>query len=230
MRGNTLEQVEILSTLTPDELVPSDHPIRRIRVIVDRALAELHADFDAMYSRVGRPSIAPERLLKACLLIALYTVRSERQFCERLRYDMLFKWFLNMNIGDPAFDATTFSKNRDRLLDHEVAHRFFDEVRGEAERRQLLSDDHFTVDGTLLEAWASVKSFRPKDDDSAPPSGRNPAVDFHGQRRPPQRHPSIDHGPGGAPGQEERCRRFPIGKLLQREFAWLALAPRDHVP
>ena len=110
MRGNTLEQVEILSTLTPDELVPSDHPIRRIKVIVDRALAELHADFDAMYSRVGRPSIAPERLLKACLLIALYTVRSERQFCERLRYDMLFKWFLNMNIGDPAFDATTFSR------------------------------------------------------------------------------------------------------------------------
>jgi len=145
MRGNTSEQVEILSTLTPDELVPADHPIRRIKVIVDGALAELDADFAAMYSRVGRPSIAPERLLKASLLIALYTVRSERQFCERLQYDMLFKWFLDMNIGDPAFDPTTFSKNRERLLDHEVAHRFFNAVRAEAERRQLLSDDHLWV-------------------------------------------------------------------------------------
>jgi transposase len=191
MRGDTSEQVEILSTLTPDELVPADHPIRRIKVIVDRALAELDADFAAMYSRVGRPSVAPERLLKASLLIALYTVRSERQFCERLQYDMLFKWFLDMNIGDPAFDPTTFSKNRERLLDHEVAHRFFNAVRAEAERRQLLSDDHFTVDGTLLEAWASVKSVRPKDDDAAPPSGRNPEVDFHGQRRRNDTHQST---------------------------------------
>ena len=192
MRGSNLEQAEILSTLTPDELVPRDHPIRRIKVIVDRALAELHSDFDAMYSRVGRPSIAPERLLKASLLIALYSVRSERQFCERLQYDMLFKWFLNMNIGDPAFDPTTFSKNRKRLLDHAVAPAFFAAVRGEAERRQLLSDEHFTVDGTLLEAWASVKSFRPKDDDgSAPPSGRNPAIDFHGQRRRNDTHQST---------------------------------------
>jgi transposase len=191
MRGSTTEQVEILSALTPDQLVPRDHPIRRIKVIVDAALAELHPEFDAMYSRVGRPSIAPERLLMACLLIALYSVRSERQFCERLQYDLLFKWFLDMNIGDAAFDATTFSKNRDRLLDHDVAHRFFDAVRAEAERRQLLSDDHFTVDGTLLEAWASVKSFRPKDDDNAPHSGRNPAVDFHGQRRRNDTHQST---------------------------------------
>lgn len=192
MRGSNREQVEILSTLTPDELVPRDHPIRRIKVIVERALAELHSDFDAMYSRVGRPSIAPERLLKASLLIALYSVRSERQFCERLQYDMLFKWFLNMNIGDPAFDPTTFSKNRKRLLDHAVAPAFFAAVRGEAERRQLLSDEHFTVDGTLLEAWASVKSFRPKDDDgSPPPSGRNPAIDFHGQRRRNDTHQST---------------------------------------
>ena len=120
MRGSTTQQREILSTLTPDQLVPSDHPIRGIRAIVDAALAELHGEFNAMYSRVGRPSIAPESVLKACLLIALYSVRSERQFCERLQYDMLFKWFLNMNIGDAAFDATTFSKNRDRLLEHEV--------------------------------------------------------------------------------------------------------------
>ncbi|MBJ7596377.1 MAG: IS5 family transposase, partial [Candidatus Dormibacteraeota bacterium] len=192
MRGSTLQQGEILSTLTPDQLVPADHPIRRIRTIVDTALAELHGEFNAMYSRVGRPSIAPERLLKSCLLIALYSVRSERQFCERLQYDMLFKWFLNMNIGDAAFDPTTFSKNRDRLLEHEVAHRFFEAVRGEAERRRLLSDDHFTLDGTLLEAWASVKSVRPKDDDDrTPPSGRNVAVDFHGQRRRNETHAST---------------------------------------
>lgn len=191
MRGSTLQQGEMLSTLTPDQLVPGDHPIRRIRTIVDAALAELHSDFDAMYSRVGRPSIAPERLLKSCLLIALYSVRSERQFCERLQYDMLFKWFLNMNIGDAAFDPTTFSKNRDRLLEHEVAQRFFEAVRGEAERRRLLSDEHFTLDGTLLEAWASVKSVRPKDDeDRTPPPGRNVAVDFHGQRRRNQTHAS----------------------------------------
>jgi transposase len=192
MRGSTLQQGEMLSTLTPDQLVPADHPIRRIRRIVDAALAELHGDFDAMYSRVGRPSIAPERLLKSCLLIALYSVRSERQFCERLQYDMLFKWFLNMNIGDAAFDPTTFSKNRDRLLEHEVAHRFFEAVRGEAERRRLLSDEHFTLDGTLLEAWASVKSVRPKDDDDrTPPQGRNAAVDFHGERRRNQTHAST---------------------------------------
>jgi transposase len=212
MRGSTDEQVEILSTLTPDELVPADHPIRRIKVIVDRALAELHGDFDAMYSRVGRPSIAPERLLKASLLIALYSVRSERQFCERLQYDMLFKWFLDMNIGDAAFDPTTFSKNRDRLLDHAVAHRFFDAVRGEAERRQLLSDDHFTVDGTLLEAWASVKSFRPKDDDTPPPSGRNPGVDFHGQRRRNDTHQSTTD-------PEARLARKSVGTAAKPSYA-----------
>ncbi len=191
MRGSKIEQGEMLSTLTPDNLVPADHPIRRIRVIVDAALAELHGEFDAMYSRVGRPSIAPERLLKGCLLIALYSVRSERQFCERLQYDLLFKWFLGMNINDAAFDPTTFSKNRERLLEHEVAHRFFEAVRGEAERRRLLSDDHFTVDGTLLEAWASVKSVRPKDDDTGPPGGHNPDVNFHGQQRRNDTHQST---------------------------------------
>jgi hypothetical protein len=144
-----------------------------------------------MYSRVCRPSIAPELLLKASMLIALYTVRSERQFSERLRYDMVFRWFLDMNIGDATFDPTTLSKNRERLLDHEVAHRFFNAVRAEAERRQLLSDDHFTVDGTLLEAWASVTSVRPSDDDSAPPSGRNPEMDLHGQRRRNDTHQST---------------------------------------
>lgn len=191
MRGNTFEQVSMLSTLTPDELVPRDHPIRRIKVIVEQALAELSPQFDAMYSKIGRPSVAPERLLKSCLLIAFYSVRSERLFCERLQYDLLFKWFLDMNADDPGFDPTTFSKNRDRLIEHEVAQLFFAAVRGEAERRQLLSDEHFTVDGTLLEAWASVKSFRPNDDnDDTKPVGRNPDVSFHGTKRSNETHHS----------------------------------------
>src|SRR5438477_12446328 len=149
MRGSKIEQGEMLSALTPNDLVPADHPIRRIRVIVDAALAELHSEFDAMYSRVGRPSIAPERLLKACVLIALYSVRSERQFCERLQYDLLFKWFLDLNIADAAFDPSTFSKNRERLLEHDAVRQFFTTVRDEAQRRRLLRGDHFTVDGTV---------------------------------------------------------------------------------
>ena len=118
--------------------------------MVDRALAKLSPTFSQMYAKVGRPSIPPEHLLKGCLLMALYTIRSERQFCERLQYDLLFKWFLDLNIMDPAFDPSTFSKNKTRLLDHEVSGQFFQEVLAEAQRRNLLSDEHFTVDGTLL--------------------------------------------------------------------------------
>jgi transposase len=134
-----------------------------------------------MYAETGRPSIPPEHLLKACLLIALYSVRSERQFCERLQYDLLFKWFLDMNIIDPAFDASTFSKNKERLLENEVERRFLGAVLEEARQRKLLSEEHFTVDGTLLEAWASLKSFRSKDGSGSPSfdGERNPEVDFH---------------------------------------------------
>ena len=121
MRGSTIQQVPMLSTLTPDDLVPADHPLRRIKVIVDRALDELSPVFDEMYAATGRASIPPERLLKGCLLIALYSIRSERQFCEQLHYNFLFKWFLDMDVETPAFDPTTFTKNRDRLLSHEVA-------------------------------------------------------------------------------------------------------------
>src|SRR5215216_6365181 len=173
MRGQVACQSVMLFGVTPDQLVPADHPIRRIKPIVEQALAHLSPIFAQMYATDGRPSIPPEHLLKASLLIVLYSVRSERQFCERLQYDLLFKWFLGLNIADPAFDASTFSKNRERLMQHDVAGQF--------------SDDHFTVDGTLLESWASMKSFRPKDDergDAPPPAGgRNPDVDFHGQKR-----------------------------------------------
>ena len=140
--------------------------------------------------RGGRPSIPPEHLLKASLLIALYSVRSERQFCERVRYELLFKWFLDLNISDEPFDASTFSKNRERLLAADVARSFFAEVVAEAKRRRLLSADHFTVDGTLLEAWASLKSYRPRDEQDPPPGGRNPDVDFRGRRRSRDTHSS----------------------------------------
>ena len=198
MRGEATNQTAMLLGMTPDQLVPADHPIRAIKPIVERALAALAPTFAAMYAPTGRPSIPPEHLLKASLLVALYSIRSERQFCERLQYDLLFKWFLDLNIADPAFDASTFSKNRDRLMHHDVAAQFFDAVLDEARHHHLLSDEHFTVDGTLLESWASLKSFRPKDaqdgdDRGAPPAtgGRNPEVDFHGQKRSNATHAST---------------------------------------
>ena len=193
MRGKADTQVTMLSVVTANDLVPEDHPIRQIKPMVDKALAELSPTFTGMYAEAGRPSIPPEHLLKACLLIALYSVRSERQFCERLQYDLLFKWFLDMNIIDPAFDASVFSKNKERLLEHEVAKGFLGEVLAEARRRRLLSEDHFTVDGTLLEAWASLKSFRPKDGNGslATTGEKNAEVDFHGEKRTNETHQST---------------------------------------
>ena len=174
MRGKADTQVTMLTLITADQLVPGDHPIRQIKPIVDKVLIELSPAFNRMYAETGRPSIPPEHLLKACLLIALYSVRSERQFCERLHYDLLFKWFLDLNIIDPAFDASTFSKNKERLLENAVARKFLVVVLEEARQRKLLSEDHFTVDGTLLEAWASLKSFGPKDGNDAHQSTTDP--------------------------------------------------------
>lgn len=192
MRGDREQQGEIMLALTPDQLVPADHPIRRIKAVVEPVLTRLSPLFDAMYAERGRPSIPPEHLLKASLLIALFSVRSERQFCERLQYDLLFKWFLDLNVADPGFNPSTFSKNRERLLEHDVAAAFFAEVVAEAKRRRLLSAEHFTVDGTLLEAWASLKSYRPRDEQDPPAGGgRNPEVDFRGQRRSRDTHAST---------------------------------------
>ena len=153
----------MLTTLSTEELIPPDHPIRRIRRVVDAVLAELDSVFDGMYASSGRSSVPPETLLKATVLMALYSIRSERAFCERLNYDLLFKWFLDLRIDEAAFDPSTFSKNRQRLLTHDVADEFFAAVVGQAKLRRYLSSDHFSVDGTLLEAWASHKSFKPKD-------------------------------------------------------------------
>jgi transposase len=192
LRGIVENQSFMFCSLTPDQLVPQDHPIRRIKPIVDQALRELSPVFNKMYEDIGRPSIPPEHLLKACLLMTLFSVRSERQFCERLQYDLLFKWFLDLNIMDPAFDASTFPKNKKRLLEHQVAREFFGAVLDQARRQKLLSADHFTVDGTLLEAWASVKSFKPKDGGEPPKGGgKNPSVDFHDEQRTNDSHAST---------------------------------------
>src|SRR5215207_6765947 len=192
MRGMPERQMAMLSTLSPEDLIPEDHPIRRIGVVVDAVLAELDDELTAMYATTGRPSVPPEQLLKATVLMAMYSIRSERAFCERLNYDLLFKWFLDLGIDAAAFDPTTFSKNRQRLLDHEIADRFFAAVVRQAKLRRYVSSDHFSVDGTLLEAWASHKSFQPKDGPiTAMPPGRNAEVSFRGHRRSNQTHAST---------------------------------------
>ena len=188
----------MLSSLSTEDLIPADHPIRRIRAVVDEVLAGLDDEFDAMYADSGRRSVPPETLLKATVLMAMYSIRSERAFCERLNYDMLFKWFLDLRIDDRAFDPTTFTKNRQRLLDHDIADEFFAAVVAQAKLRRYTSSEHFSVDGTLLQAWASNKSFKPNnrddsdsDDDGNGFKGRNPQVDLKGQKRSNKTHTST---------------------------------------
>jgi len=161
-----------------------------VKALADEALVELSPMFERMYAKVGRPSIPPEVLLKSLLLIALYSVRSERQFCERLRYDLLFRWFLDLDMVQEPFDASSFSRNRDRLLEHEVAHRFLQAVVKRAKKGQLVSSEHFSVDGTLIDAWASMKSFRPKDEDDDEGGDGNGWGDFRGQKRSNETHQS----------------------------------------
>src|SRR4051812_4192387 len=192
MRGAPDPQLAMLTSLSTEDLIPVDDPIRKIRAVVDVVLAELDDVFDEMYAAGGRASVPPEALLKATVLMAMYSIRSERAFCERLNYDLLFKWFLDMRIDQPAFDATTFTKNRQRLLEHEVADEFFVAVVDQAKLRRYLSSDHFSVDGTLLEAWASHKSFKPKDGPpTEPPAGPNVEVQWHGERRSNETHAST---------------------------------------
>jgi len=183
----------MLMLMSPESRVPAAHPIRRIKALSDDALARLSPVFDAMYSSTGRPSIPPERLLKATLLMALYSVRSERQFCEQLDYNLLFRWFLDMDMTEASFDATAFTHNRARLIAHDVAGEFFRAVVDQAKAANLMSSDHFTVDGTLIEAAASLKSFKRKDDDdTTPPDDQgNPTVDFHGEKRSNETHEST---------------------------------------
>jgi transposase len=195
VRGTDKQQVTMLTLVTPDRRVPADHPLRRIKALADQALAALSPTFDQMYSKVGRPSIPPERLLKATLLMAFYSVRSERLLCEQLDYNLLFRWFLDMDMAEESIDHSTFSRNRARLLEHAVAAKFLAEIVAMARGAKLMSDDHFTVDGTLIEAWAGVKSFRPKGEDPAdrkpPDDPGNPTVNFHGEKRSNETHVST---------------------------------------
>ena len=172
MRGGEVRSGSLFSYVDLEARVPRSHPLRAIRAIVDEALARLNDDFEAIYAPIGRPSIPPEQLLRALLLQAFYTVRSERQLMEQLDYNLLFRWFVGLGIDDPVWDVTVFTKNRDRLLDGEIAAKFFAAVLDDARVKGLLSDEHFSVDGTLIQAWASLKSFRPKDGSGEPPARR----------------------------------------------------------
>ena len=194
MRGHDDQAAHLFSYVSPEQRVPADHPLRAIRQMTDRVLATLSPKFTRMYSTIGRPSIAPEKLLRTLLLQALYTIRSERLLMEQLEYNLLFRWFVGLNIDDPVWDPTVFSKNRDRLLRADVAALFFRAVLDEAKARGLVSDEHFTVDGTLLEAWASLKSFKKVGDEDPPPppdDPGNPTVNFHGETRSNLTHAST---------------------------------------
>jgi transposase len=193
MRRADEQQSQIFSYLSPEARVRKDHPLRAIRAMVDEVLAQLSGAFDAMYARVGRPSIAPEKLLRAQLLQMLYSIRSERLLMEEMDYNLLFRWFVGLNADDAVWDATVFTKNRDRLLQADVAKLFLAQVVAQAGERGLTSDEHFTVDGTLLEAWASLKSFQPKAEKKTPPPDDpgNPTVNFHGEKRSNETHQST---------------------------------------
>jgi transposase len=191
MRGADEQPGSMFSYISPEERVPQDHPLRAIRRITDRALERLSPRFGTLYVNFGRPSIPPEKLLRALLLQALYTIRSERQLMEQLDYNILFRWFVGLGMDDAVWSPTTFTKNRDRLLDGDIAAAFFEAVLLHADTERLLSDEHFTVDGTLLEAWASHKSFRPRDESDPPSGSGNPTVNFHGQRRRNETHRST---------------------------------------
>ena len=193
MRGDDKQQSGIFSYKTAEERISVEHPLRAMRTMVDETLRKLSPRFARMYAKGGRPSIAPEKLLRALLLQVLYTIRSERQLMEQMDYNLLYRWFVGLDMDDAVWDVTVFTKNRERLLKRDIAQAFFDQVLKQARGEQLLSDDHFTVDGTLIEAWAGHKSFQRKDGKGKPPEdgGSNPTVNFHGEQRRNDTHQST---------------------------------------
>lgn len=223
MRGTIKSQPELVCLISPDSVVPKEHPIRTIKRYVDDVLRRLDRRLDAMYAQEGRPSIPPERLLKAKVLIALFSVRSENLFVEQLHYNLLYRWFLDMDLSEPVFDNSTFSKNQQRLMQHEVARRFFEQVVELAREQDWVSDEHFSVDGTLIESWASLKSFVPKD---RPPGGDeddpgNADVDFRGQKRSNATHESTTD-------PEARLRKKAAGQEARLSFGLHALMENRH--
>lgn len=220
MRGHVNPQSHLFSYFSPEARVPPKHPLRSIKAYTDAALAQIRPLLDSIYSEIGRPSIPPERLLKAQLLIALYSVRSDRLFCETLDYNILFRWFLDMSLEEASFDASTFSKNRERLCREQVALKFFDAVVREARRLELLSDEHFSVDGTLIDAWASMKSYRPKDGGGSGPDAGGDR-NFRGEQRRNDTHASTTD-------PEAKLRRKAVGKEAKLCFAGHALMDNRH--
>lgn len=193
MRGADSKQEGMFSYVSPESRIPALHPLRPIRAMVAEALVQLDRKLEKLYASSGRPSIAPERLIRALLLQVLYTIRSERLLVEQLEYNLLFRWFVGLSVDEPVWDHSTFSKNRDRLLEADIARELFKAIVEQAQVAGLLSDEHFSVDGTMIEAWASQKSFRPKDGSDDPPSGagRNVERDFHGEKRTNDTHAST---------------------------------------
>ena len=193
MRGADEQQEWMFSYISAEKRIPKDHPLRSIRTMVDAILKDMSPRFEGLYAKVGRPSIAPEKLLRTLLLQVLYSVRSERLLMEQLDYNLLFRWFVGLSMDDSIWDATVFSKNRDRLLEGDIARAFFEQVLRHARAQRLLSDEHFTVDGTLIEAWASQKSFKKKGSDTgnSPDDPGNPTVDFKGEKRSNETHQST---------------------------------------
>ncbi len=193
MRKSDVTQHAMFSYRSLEERIPAGHPLRKLRVLVDGILQSMSPEFQALYSRRGRPSIAPERLLRASLIQTLFSIRSERQLVQHIEYNLLYRWFVGMSIDEAVWNHSTFSANRDRLFSEAMTQRFFAQVLGIAQWQSLISDDHFTVDGTMIEAWASVKSFVKKDGSSPPPEGggRNPTVDFKGEKRSNDTHAST---------------------------------------
>lgn len=218
MRGHRTEQTSMLCLLSVEGQIPHDHPLREVKALADEALTALSPLFDEMYAETGRPSVPPERLLKSMLLIALHSVRSERMFCEQLSYNLLYRWFLDMDMVEPVFDASTFSRNRDRLIEHDAAAHFFAQVVEKANSERLLSHEHFSVDGTLIEAWASLKSFRPKDEQASDTNGWS---DFRGRRRSNETHSSKTD-------PEARLMRKGRGKEAKLSFSGHALMENRH--
>lgn len=201
MRGQIDPQSALFSYVSAEERIPKDHPLRSIKAHADAILRSMNARFEAMYEDGGRPSIPPERLLKATLLIALHSIRSDRLFCEMLGYNILYRWFLDMDLEEAAFDHSSFSKNRARLIEHDIAKSFFAGVIKQARRERLLSDEHFTVDGTLIEAWASFKSFKRKDGTPPRSGGRHWNGRLPG-REANQRHPPVEYRPASQAHEE----------------------------
>jgi transposase len=223
MRGAIKSQPELVCLISPDSVVPKDHPIRTIKQHLDEVLRRMSGRLEAMYAQEGRPSIPPERLLKAKVLIALFSVRSENLFVEQLHYNLLYRWFLDLDLSEPVFDNSTFSKNQQRLMEHEAAKLFFAQVVALAREQGWVSDEHFSVDGTLIESWASLKSFAPKEGPPASPDDDpgNPAVDFRGQKRSNATHQSRTD-------PEARLRKKAVGQEAKLCFGLHALMENRH--